>query len=332
MRKTLTLVALFALLPATWQPSFAVESGPGSSPSAGSGSGSGPSPGKSGPPIVKFAGPVIFAMALGNDQPTNSAIAVALSNRLKDRVACATADAHCAGLTIDPKHPPLAPRIMTADVVPEGTWNLDDFVAQCATDPANTIGAFIALPATTGGHSADYLVLLRNETVIQFSAMIAECGGSAAAPGETRIVWVSGSTEGEYGRSAIQFLPFAVLTSVYLAFAPQRTYQTVTTTAYATPNPLPSTGARSSVQTTNASVLNASGSGSLQQQVITSVTSSQLQFGPGASAPHLTLHAADDAVGKLLTWFDVECRRAAPPSNYLASKVAEKTARDFCTW
>ena len=306
MRGVLAVTALLALWLSTFQLSAAQQKpetggAKGDAGGAKQDTGAPPKPAS----FITFGGKVVFTLAPGNDAATNTKIAVALAARLKHK-------------------------LVTADVVPEGSWGLGDYLTQCENDPEHTVGAVIALPASTGSHSADYLVLLRNETRIQFNVMIAECDQNTK---KTSVIWVSDTATGEYGRSAIQFLPFAVLTSVYLAFAPQRTYQTTTTVAYPTPNPLPSGGARSSEQTVNSSVINASGTGSLQQQVVTSVGGSNLQFGQTGSPEHFTMHAADDAVGKLVTWIDIECGRAKPTADFIPSRVAAGAPKkNFCSW
>jgi hypothetical protein len=123
---------------------------------------------------------------------------------------------------------------------------------------------------------------------------------------------------------------------VYLAFAPQRTYQTTTTKAYPTPNPLPPDGARTSVQTLNSSVINASGTGSLQTNVVTTVAGAQLAIGRLGNTEHLTMHAAEDAVGKLLQMVSDECGRVA---RHQATITGPATAAPvllspapFCAW
>jgi hypothetical protein len=303
MHAVLALVALLALWLSTFQLGVAQQK-----PDASGDKQDTSTPPKP-PTWIGFGGRVVFTLAPGNDGPTNTKIAVALAARLKHKFP-------------------------TVDVVPEGSWNLGDYLAQCENDPTHTVGAVIALPAGAGSHSADYLVLLRNEARIQFNVMIAECYQDTK---RTSVIWVSDTASGEYGRSAIQFLPFAVLTSVYLAFSPQRTYQTTTTVVYPTPNPLPSTGARTNEQTVNSSVINAGGTGTLQQQVVTSVGGANLQFGQTASAEHFTMHAADDAVGKIVTWIDFECKRGPIPipTDFQSSRVAASAdggKKNFCFW
>jgi len=280
-------------------------------------------PGKTPDPSIRFAHDVVFAMALGSEPSTDARIAVALAARLKAKARTEH------GLPVK-----------NAWIVPEGNWTLADYLQQCAQD-AHTRGAFIVLPPSSGVATDNWIVLLENTTTVTFSVMVAQCDHSGAPaadgvaspitssptprPGDNAsVVWASEPTTGKFGRSQVEIFPLAVLTSIYLAFAPQRTYQTTTTVAYPVPNPIPSGGARSNVQTLNGSVLDGQGSGTVQNNVLGAFSGNGLgsTIGAAANPDFHTVHAADDAIGHLLSeQLDVYCQDP---------KVS--VARDFCSW
>ena len=275
-------------------------------------------------PSIRFAHDVVFALALGSDPATDARIAVALAARLKAKARTEH------GLPVK-----------NAWIVPEGNWALGDYLQQCAQDP-HTRGAFIVLPPSSGVATDNWIVLLQNTTTVTFSVMVAQCDHNGAPPvadgvagpppsvptprpgDNASVVWASEPATGKFGRSQVEIFPLAVLTSIYLAFAPQRTYQTTTTVAYPVPNPLPSNGARSNVQTLNGTVLDGQGSGAVQNNVLGAFSGNGLgsTIGAAANPDFHTVHAADDAIGHLLTQqLDVYC---------LDPKVS--VARDFCSW
>jgi hypothetical protein len=282
-----------------------------------------PNPTPTTPPTLDFANKVLFVLAVGADPGTNARISVALASELRGNNNNPIT-AERKKLTKSP-FAPIGAYVLTNDataVVPEGGWGLNDYITQCKLHPASTEGAFIVLPPSTGSDTENYLVLVRENATIAFNALIADCelDPKDATAGVPKVLWASDTTTGRYGRSTLQFLPFAVLTSAYLAFAPQRTYQTTTTRAYPTPNPLPKGGAQSSEQTVNSSVLNPSGTGTLQTDVVTSVAGAQLAFGRQGNPDHLLMHAAEDAAGRLLQLVKLECAPAKP------------TPPTFCAW
>jgi hypothetical protein len=275
-------------------------------------------------PSIRFAHDVVFALALGSDPATDARIAVALAARLK---AKARTD---HGLPVK-----------NAWIVPQGNWTLGDYLQQCAQD-AHTRGAFIVLPPSSGVATDNWIVLLQNTTTVTFSVMVAQCDHSGSPPvadgvagpppssptprpgDNASVVWASEPATGKFGRSQVEIFPLAVLTSMYLAFAPQRTYQTTTNVAYPVPNPLPSNGARSSVQTLDGTVLNGQSSGVVQSNVLGAFSGNGLgsTIGAAANPDFHTVHAADDAIGHLLAeQLDVYC---------LDPKVS--VARAFCSW
>jgi hypothetical protein len=266
----------------------------------------------------------VFALALGSDPGTDARIAVALAARLK---AKARTD--------------LGLPVKNAWIVPEGSWTLADYLQQCAQDP-HTRGAFIVLPPSSGVGTDNWIVLLQNTTTVTFSVLVAQCDHGAAAPvpdgvagpppsssaprpgDNASVVWASEPATGKFGRSQVQIFPLAVLTSMYLAFAPQRTYQTTTTVAYATPNPLPSGGARTNVQTLQGSVIDGSGAGTLQNNVLGAFSGNGIgsTIGVAANPDFHTVHAADDAIGHLLSeQLDKFCKDATLSG-----------PRGFCAW
>jgi hypothetical protein len=142
--------------------------------------------------------------------------------------------------------------------------------------------------------------------------------------------WVSGVAEGNYGHSEIQFLPLAALTSVYLAFAPQRVYQTVSNRVIPTPNPLPPGGFTNSISTTQSTTLNSSSTATLQNNVVSAAGIAALLFGRGGSSEHFTVHAAEDAAADFVqNQLQIRCpgwRGAKLPPTPVASPTAAPIA------
>ena len=279
--------------------------------------------------MIKFEHPVVFTMAVG-DPATNGKIAVLMANRLREN------GKRNAG-----------PVRSDAWIVPQGQWSLGDYLDQCKRDAAHTRGAFIVLPPSSSNSQENYIALLRSSTDVTLSVMVAECHAVAPAPaatsdGETSVVWASYAQSGKYGRSQVEFFPLAVLTSVYLAFAPQRTYQTTTTTVYPTVAPIPAGGERTTVQTQQSSVLNPSGTAGLQGNVLGAFAGNGLgstiggQSGPEAQA----VRAADDAIGHLLTEQlnrvcagpQSQLQPNGPPSLAPMASPAPNEEHPFCSW
>lgn len=240
---------------------------------------------------MHFQHDVVFTISLGTDTATGAKIATSLAQRLRDKSRLS------AGLPVK-----------DAWIIPEGGWNLTNYLQQCAEDP-HTRGAFIVLPPSSAQSQLNWIVLLENTTTTSFSVMIAACDHgvtkTAKLGDNTSVVWASDPTTGKYGRSQVEIFPLAILTSVYLAFAPQRTYQTTTTVVYPTVAPIPAGGEKTNVATVQSSVLNGSSSGSIQNSVVTAFAGagggglgSTIGAGGGVDL-HLT-HAADDAIGHLL--------------------------------
>jgi hypothetical protein len=275
-------------------------------------------------PMIRFEHPVVFTMAIG-DPATNGKIAVLMANRLREN------GKRNAG-----------PVRSDAWIVPQGQWSLGDYLDQCKRDAGHTRGAFIVLPPSSSNSQENYIALLRTSTDVTLSIMVAECHATASAPdGETSVVWASYAQSGKFGRSQIEFFPLAVLTSVYLAFSPQRTYQTTTTTVYPTIAPIPAGGERTTVQTQQSNVLNPSGTAGLQGNVLGAFAGNGLgstiggQSGPEAQG----VRAADDAIGHLLTeQLNRVCAGPqaqppnGPPSLSPMAQPAPNEEHPFCSW
>jgi hypothetical protein len=241
---------------------------------------------------MHFQHDVVFAISLGTDTPTGAKIATSLAQRLRDKSRLG------AGLPVK-----------NAWIIPEGGWNLTNYLQQCAADP-HTLGAFIVLPPSSAQSQLNWIVLLESATTTSFSVMIAACdhgtAHSAKLGDNTSVVWASDPATGKYERSQVEIFPLAILTSVYLAFAPQRTYQQVSTVVYPTVAPIPAGGERANIATTTGTVLNGQSSGTIQSNVVSAFAGtaggglgSTIGAGGGVDL-HLT-HAADDAIGHLLT-------------------------------
>jgi hypothetical protein len=183
---------------------------------------------------------------------------------------------------------------------------LDDFINQCKKEPEHVKGAFVVLPSSFESRNDNYLIMIRNTSTIQYAGLALSCAAAGSVTnahtdqphdlGATKVEWVSGAVRGDYGHSEIQFLPLAAMTSIYLAFAPQRVYQTTTTHVFPVPpTPLPAAGYDSTVQTVNSSTLNSSGTASLQTNVVNAAGVAALLFGRGGTTEHFTVHAAEAA-------------------------------------
>jgi hypothetical protein len=261
------------------------------------------------PAWIAFKDPVVFVLSLGKDVTTNAEVSVALAKTLKR---------NDDGITKRP-----------TTFVPEGSWGLAEFLEQCKEDPDHTRGAFIVLPPSYESKTENFLIAIRSSATIQFNTMVATCNTAKAVPA---VDWVSDTSTGVYGRSQIQFLPLAVLTSVYLAFAPQRLYQTATSQVYPTHTPIPKGGEQTGVVTTSSTTLNPAGTASLQNSVVGAVGFASLLFGRQASADHDTVHAAEDAAAKFVR---DELKKNCPDWGLVGAEAAAKhtaTEPEYCSW
>lgn len=334
---------MFAVCVATGLPAAGAGSTGGATTgdSSGSGSPAGGGGQKTPLPTIKFAIPdaagspgatqkVVFVLSLGADAATNADITDALADNLKSG---RTPNLWTGNLNVQRK---------TA-FVPEGAWGLAEFLNECAEYPESTAGAFIVMPSSYESRSDNYLFVIRTDSRLQFNTLIATCAAkaapqkeaeptpaSSASPimvGNAQVEFASTTATGEYGHSVIQFLPLAVLTSIYLAFAPQRLTQTIVSRAFPTPNPLPAFGAQTSIQTENQTTLNSSGTATLQNNVVSAVGIAQLLFGRQGSTDHYTVHAAEDAAVKFInTNVRTVCRNWGTWSAPLDGEPA------YCTW
>jgi len=270
-------------------------------------------PGKSAAPIpdtLKFRRPVLFVLVLGSNADLRARVSVAMTKVLGDE--------------------------LSLNIVPEPEWSIKDYIDQCKSDPS-TAGAFIVQPPGYGSREIDSLITLRNIATVQFNAMISTCPqfyelhdvSPRPTPGPPEITWVAKTSKGEFGRTFVQFLPFAVLTSVYLAFAPQRVYQTTTTHTNPAPSPVPSGGYNSSVQTVYSNTINASGTSSLQNSIVTSVGAAALDFGQKGDVNNLTLRAAEAGAWDFMQGYKAYCDNQSRGTVLPHNAVDEAT---FCAW
>ncbi len=309
--------------------------GPGGGGGGSSPGGAGAADNKTPQPTIGFSQKAVFTLALGVDTPTAARIANSFAARLQDKKARPD-----AGLPVKQYW-----------VIPEGGWTLGDYLQQCARDPAHTVGAFIVLPPSSAQSSVNWIVLLETRTEATFSVIVAACNpnpvlpsgapaSATIAPGSnTSVVWASRPASGKAGRSQVEIFPIAILTSIYLAFAPQRTYQTTSTVVYPTTNPVAAGGERSNVATQQATVLNGSGAGQIQNGIVTAFAGSNggglgSTIGAAGSVDWHYLHAADDAIGHLLKDdLDAYCLHQTPAApNQLVSPVPEYNPYNFCKW
>ena len=264
-----------------------------------------PKPEAKPPDTLKFRRPVLFVIVLGNNADLRARVSVGMAKVLGDA--------------------------LSLNVVPEPDWSIKDYIDQCKSD-VSVAGAFIVQPPGSGTREIDSLVALRQVGTVEFNAMISTCPQfyekhdilPAPTPGLPEVTWVAKTSTGEYGRTYVQFLPFAVLTSVYLAFAPQKVFTTTTTHTNPAPSPIPSSGYNSSVSTQYSNTINASGTSSLQNSVVTSVGAAALDFGQKSQPDNLTVRAAEAAGFDFLTSYRGYC------SNF--AKFDSVDQATFCAW
>ncbi len=260
------------------------------------------------PDTLTFRQPVLFVVVLGSDAVLRARVSVAMARVLGEE--------------------------LSLSVVPQGDWAIKDYIDQCKADPS-TVGAFIVQPPSYGSGEQDRLITLRQLATVQFNAMISTCPqfyelhdvSPRPTPGPPQITWVAQTSTGDYGRTYVQFLPFAVLTSVYLAFAPQKIYQVTTTHVNHVPSPVPSAGYNSTVATQYSNTINASGTSALQNSIVTSVGAAALDFGQKADANNLSAHAAEAAAWQFLQQFHSYCE--PPKDKPLTHSELDET---FCGW
>ncbi|GEM_PF-5435878 len=251
-----------------------------------------PKPEKKPPDTLQFRRPVLFVIVLGGNPDMRARVAVAMAKVLGRR--------------------------LSLNVVPEADWGIKDYVDQCKSDPS-TAGAFIVQPPGYGSREIDSLVALRKIATVEFNAMISTCPqfyelhdvSPRPTPGPPEITWVAKTSTGEFGRTYVQFLPFAVLTSIWLAFSPQRLYQTATTRVIPAPSPVPPGGYNSNVTTTSATTLNASGTSTLQNSVVTQVGAAALDFGQKGDVNQLTMRAAEAGAWEFMQAYQGYCENSS---------------------
>ena len=87
------------------------------------------------------------------------------------------------------------------------------------------------------------------------------------------------------------------------------------------------------MQTENQTVLNPQGTGQLQTNVVGAVGGAQLAYGRQPNPDHLTMHAAEDAVGKFLLAIQAACpNRLQGGSPTPPAPNAAPSPTDFCRW
>lgn len=198
--------------------------------------------------------PIIFVMGSGAD-PTQSGIA---SKMVSTLTVFLNAGRDEAGYHFTDN----------ALLIPEPTWQLADFAAQCAAS-SSVRGAIIANITAAGSGSSDEFISRRNWSALEATASYAQCSHASGAHGIAALTWVSGIEQQDSHRSVFTpLMPLAMLFTLgamYEEFAPARTNATATTRVFrnpAAPSPPPS-GRVTQIVTTNQTALNASSIGSV---------------------------------------------------------------------
>jgi len=270
---------------------------------------------------VKFDYPVVFTIAMDPEAALNGRITVSLANRLARNGQASSVRPPSSGVAA-----PLNPGpVHHAWVVPGGAMTLDDLAAECALPGSNVVGAFVVLPTAISNSIDNGIVLARANSETFLNVIAAQCNprtDGEAAPNPLSIVWTSTTEHGASVRTQVEFFPIAVLTSVYLALAPQRTTQQTTTITYPTTTPIPAAGERTSVQNLNSSIFNPQGTGALQSGVLNAFSGSGLgtTIGAAPSPERQNFHAVDDAMGYIVKQINAACK----PENAASWR--------FCAW
>jgi hypothetical protein len=205
-----------------------------------------------------------------------------------------------------------------AVLVPEPAWTTDTYKSQCESSP-NVEGAIVVNVTASGNGASDEFVSRRNWTAIEATAMYAQCAHAGPAPsgGTPAFVWASNIDQVESHHSTFTpLLPLSLLLtlgSIYEEFAPQRATQVTSKKLFAVPTPLPKSGARSEIDTTNTSTINAAQVGSVAAGFLTSsiaYTNSAAPLTQGPSIDQQTWNALQSVAIKLIG--DMNCWQAAP--------------------
>jgi hypothetical protein len=153
--------------------------------------------------------------------------------------------------------------IDSARIVAEPNWTLKDFVDQCNALPGGVEGAFIVnLAAVSPGQYQGWF-FIRSYVEVAGNVLYAECTSEGVGPklkGVAAYTWASNVEDQAFERSQPNYLPtmsalFTIATA-YIAFAPSKSNQSVSTRVFRTPSPIPPSGAVSNVTTTTSSQTN----------------------------------------------------------------------------
>ena len=186
----------------------------------------------------------------------------------------------------------------------------------------------------------------RTEIDVNISELVAPSPTPAATKppgGDSRVVLVSDPVNGVAGRTQFEFFPLAMLTTIYLAFAPQKAFSETTTTSFAPPpTPIAINGYRSSVTNGSTNTINPSNTSGLQGNILNSFSGNGIGTVVGQiQAPDLQFaQAADDAMGHLLPSIESYCisvvpgTGATPPPDVPlpVPPMTTKQDQDICSW
>lgn len=154
-----------------------------------------------------------------------------------------------------------------AALIPEPSWSLDQYAAQCAASPL-VEGAIVLDITAAGSGATDEFFHRRNWTAIDATALYAQCTHNPpSSQGAPAVVWVSDIAKEENQHVTLTPLtPVALLlmlAATYEVFAPTRQTATATTQTFPNPSPLPSAGRATQQVTTNTTAINASSLGGI---------------------------------------------------------------------
>jgi len=222
----------------------------------------------------------LFVVAIATDAPTSAKLAVEIAGRI-EQDGVVNANYWVAS----------AP----------GGSAIQDFVNQCATDPASTAGALIVYNANSQMGTWNFLIYSRQFAQLNLDALLVSCTSDKDHPnGRAEVQWVGHDIQGWGNQKTATLFPIvAVATAVY-SFLQQQTTSTQMT--YPAPTPV-ATGpyiSQTMQSHTGVSATNLFASGALiASNGFSNAGSSALTL-PGIIPDKILKLAAQDIAGKIL--------------------------------
>jgi hypothetical protein len=207
-------------------------------------------------------------------------------------------------------------------IVPAPGWTLDAFLTQCAKDPS-VRGAVIILPPAVQSGTDNYLFFQAAWTYLEFGALVTTCfeqSDPKTTSSERRgaaVAWFPAHINGGRGtRHGVSLLPLAAAATAISAIGGRRsaTRTQETDSAYATPSPAASPGARfpTIAKDTTVTQINGNDDATLVATTILSqLSTANLTIGQTASPDAQTAKAARIAIRHLMEDLLASCPSVA---------------------